>query len=70
MGLETHRDPRLTALGNDLSDAVHKAIAAGLEPDFVCSALIAVAADYWNEAYTTPCTGLAGILESKAGRHG
>lgn len=67
MSLETHSgDPRLAQLANDISDAVHKALSSGLAPDFVCSVIVGVAADYWMQSYTRPVTGLAKILEAKA----
>lgn len=66
LDLETHSgDPRLAKLGNKISDAVYAALRAGLEPDFVCSVLIGVAADYWMQTYTRPCTSLADILVAK-----
>jgi hypothetical protein len=67
--LELHSgDQRLVDLGNEISDAVHKALSRGLAPDFVCSVLVGVAADYWMQAYTRPVTALADILIEKAKR--
>ncbi len=65
--MEIHSgDPRLTDLGNDISDAVFKALGQGLEADFVCSVLVGVAADYWLQmGYPKPVTTLAGILAEK-----
>lgn len=69
LDLEKHAgDPRLANLGNAISDAVYAALEAGLEPDFVCSVIVNVAADYWMQAYEKPVTGLADVLLAKAAR--
>lgn len=65
--VEVHSgDPRMAALGNDISDAIHKALIAGLDCDFVCSIMVGCAADYWLENYQRPVTVLAEILRKKA----
>jgi hypothetical protein len=65
--LEHHSgNRRLADLGNAISDAAYKAIADGLAPDFVCSVLVGVAADYWLQAYDRPVTVLGDILVAKA----
>lgn len=58
-------DKRLADLGNAVSDAVHKALTEGLAPDFVCSVIVGVAADYWMQNYQRPVTALAEILAAK-----
>lgn len=67
MKLETHSgDQRMADLGQAISDAVFKGLASGLSPDFVCSVLVGVAADYWMQCYERPVTALADIFTAKA----
>lgn len=61
-------DERMAALGNEVSDAIRKALLAGLQPDFICSIVVGVAADYWVQNYTRPVTDLSAILAEKARR--
>ncbi len=70
--LEVHTgDQRLADLGNGVSDAIHKALSDGLAPDFVCSVIVNVVAEYWMQAYVDPPTALTEILQAKtAKRHG
>lgn len=69
--LESHSgDPRISDLGNGISDAVHKALTEGLDADFVCSILVGVAADYWLQMdYPRPVSDLANILTAKHRQH-
>lgn len=60
-------DRRLAKLGNAISDAIHEAMAAGIEADAAASVAVAVAADYWlSQGYPRPVTELAAILSAKA----
>lgn len=55
-------DQRMTDLGNEISDAIHKAQARGLGLDEACSIAVCVAADYWRATYEKPITVLADIM--------
>lgn len=61
-------DPRLADLGNEISDAIYKACAEGVEVDVACSIAVNVASDYWKEAYTKPPDELAAILIARPKR--
>lgn len=48
---EQVKDPRMTALANDLSEAIGKAPQADLDCDLACNILVVVAADYARYFY-------------------
>lgn len=60
-------DQRICDLGNDVSDAVFKALERGLSADEVCSILVGVAADYWMLNYDpATVTRLSDIVLEKS----
>ena len=66
---EEKGDERFSDLGNEVSDAINRAMRRGLECDQACSVVAQVAADYFRGTYgNNDLPGLASIITLSAGR--
>lgn len=58
-------------LGQSVSDAIYKACTSGMSVDEAASVVVAVAADYWRDAYGAQTVGrLAEVIKDRASHNG